>query len=72
MLSDQDQDLDRLNETIIRQQELGLMIGEELDYHIELLTDTEDMVDRTDGRLNRAKRSLVKFSRESKKKGEFS
>ncbi|CAG8520077.1 11898_t:CDS:2 [Diversispora eburnea] len=64
-----DQNLDRLDAAIERQRELGLMIGEELDYHIELLADTEDMVDNTDGRLNRAKRSLVKFSKESKKKG---
>ncbi|RHZ44799.1 hypothetical protein Glove_709g63 [Diversispora epigaea] len=69
IITDQDQNLDRLDAAIGRQRELGLRIGEELDYHIELLADTEDMVDNTDGTLNRAKRSLVKFSEESKKKG---
>ena len=58
-----------MNDAIGRQRELGLMIGEELNYHVELLTETEEVVDRTDGRLNRAKRNLTKISKKAKEKG---
>ncbi|CAG8513062.1 4495_t:CDS:2 [Acaulospora colombiana] len=69
IMRDQDEDLDRLDEAIGRQRELSLMIGEELDSQIELLTDTEAIVDQTDGKLNRAKRGLVKISKNAKEKG---
>lgn len=68
---DQDEDLDRLSAAIGRQQQLGLMIGEELNYQVELLAETEDIVDRTEGRLNKAKRNLTKVSKKAKEKGKF-
>jgi len=71
MIQNQDEDLDRLSDAIGRQQELGLMIGEELNYQVELLTETEGIVDRTEGRLNRAKRNLTKVSKKAKEKGSF-
>jgi hypothetical protein len=58
-----------LSDAIGRQQELGLMIGEELNYQVELLAETEDIVDRTEGRLNIAKRNLNKVSKKAKEKG---
>ena len=45
------------------------MIGEELDHHVQLLMETEEVVDRTEGRLNRAKRNLNKVSKKAKEKG---
>ncbi|GET03732.1 SNARE complex subunit [Rhizophagus clarus] len=69
MIQNQDEDLDRLSAAIGRQQELGLMIGEELNYQVELLAETEDIVDRTEGRLNKAKRNLTKVSKKAKEKG---
>jgi len=48
---------------------MGLLIGEELDYHVELLMDTEDIADRTEGRLNKAKRNLSRVSKKAKEKG---
>ncbi|CAG8630616.1 3033_t:CDS:2 [Paraglomus brasilianum] len=66
IIQDQDADLDRLDVAIGRQREIGLRIGEELDYHVELLEDTESLVDRTDSRLNKAKRNLGKVSRKVK------
>jgi len=66
VIVDQDADLDRLDVAIGRQREIGLRIGEELDYHVELLEDTESLVDRTDSRLNKAKRNLGKVSRKVK------
>jgi hypothetical protein len=65
---DQDEDLDRLGAAIGRQREIGLMIGEELEYHVTLLEETEDQIDRADGRLNNAKKSLAKISRKVKDK----
>ena len=58
-----------MSESIGRQRELGLMIGEELDHHVQLLMETEEVVDRTEGRLNRAKRNLNKVSKKAKEKG---
>lgn len=58
-----------MNDAIGRQRELGLMIGDELDYQVELLTETEGVIDRTEGRLNRAKRNLTKVSKKAKEKG---
>ncbi|CAI2178824.1 5449_t:CDS:2 [Funneliformis geosporum] len=60
MMQSQDEDLDRLDLAIGRQREMGLLIGEELNYHVELLMETEDAVDRAEGKLNRAKRNLSK------------
>lgn len=60
-----------MSAAIGRQQQLGLMIGEELNYQVELLAETEDIVDRTEGRLNKAKRNLTKVSKKAKEKGKF-
>ena len=58
-----------MNDAIGRQRELGIMIGDELDYQVELLTETEGVIDRTEGRLNKAKRNLTKVSKKAKEKG---
>ncbi|ORE12405.1 hypothetical protein BCV71DRAFT_191113, partial [Rhizopus microsporus] len=65
-LLDQDQDLDHLSEAIRRQRELGLMIGDELETHAILIDETEEMVDRTDERLRRAKKKLDYVGRKVK------
>ncbi|CAG8453796.1 12048_t:CDS:2 [Acaulospora morrowiae] len=69
IIREQDEDLDRLDAAIGRQRELSIMIGEELDSHIELLTDTEAIVNQTDGKLNKAKRGLLKISKKAQKNG---
>ncbi|CAG8689483.1 5522_t:CDS:2 [Funneliformis caledonium] len=66
MMQSQDEDLDRLDLAIGRQREMGILIGEELDYHVELLMETEDAVDRTEGKLNKAKRNLSTVSKRVK------
>ncbi|CAG8514996.1 12052_t:CDS:2 [Dentiscutata erythropus] len=71
LLSEQDHDLDRLSDAIGRQRELGLLIGDELSYHVELLEETEGMVDHTERTLDRAKRNLSKISKKVKNKGHF-
>ncbi|KAG0262676.1 hypothetical protein BG011_009897 [Mortierella polycephala] len=66
VMDDQDQNLDRLSETIGRQQELGLMIGDELDTHMDMLEDTDHLVDRTENRLGIAKKRLTKVAQGTK------
>ncbi|KAI8981737.1 hypothetical protein BDF20DRAFT_817315 [Mycotypha africana] len=57
-MEDQDHDLDQLSDAIRRQRELGLMIGDELETHAQLIDETEEMVDQTDERLRRARKKL--------------
>ncbi|KAG0050246.1 hypothetical protein BGZ83_004988 [Gryganskiella cystojenkinii] len=62
----QDQNLDRLSNALGRQQEIGLMIGDELDTHLDMLDDTDHLVDRTASRLQIASRQLTKVARGTK------
>lgn len=63
ILADQDAQLDRLGESISRQRELSMQIGDELDDHVALLEDQEALVDRHQGRLDRARRQVGKVAR---------
>ncbi|ORZ01453.1 hypothetical protein BCR43DRAFT_433199, partial [Syncephalastrum racemosum] len=65
-LIDQDQNLDQLSDAIRRQRELGLIIGDELDTHAQLIDETTDMVDRTDARMQKARRKLDYVGRKVK------
>lgn len=66
IIDDQDQDLDHLSDAIRRQRELGVLIGDELETHVQLIDETEDMVDRTDERLRQAKKKLDYVGRKVK------
>ncbi|CEP18200.1 hypothetical protein [Parasitella parasitica] len=66
IMDDQDQDLDHLSDAIRRQRELGLLIGDELETHAQLIDETEEMVDRTDERLRQAKKKLDYVGRKVK------
>ncbi|RYP68011.1 hypothetical protein DL771_006934 [Monosporascus sp. 5C6A] len=63
VLRDQDEQLDRLGASIARQRELSLRIGDELDGHVALLDETDEHVDRHQGRLDRARRQVGRISR---------
>jgi len=69
IMLDQDDTLDRLSESIGRQRELSIQIGDELDSQGELLEDVDGMVDRSRGRLDGARRRLNRFSRNAKDNG---
>ncbi|KAJ2964605.1 hypothetical protein NQZ79_g479 [Umbelopsis isabellina] len=58
MMDDQDRNLDMLSEAVGRQRELGLLIGDELEQHVQLIEETDEMVDRTDTRLRHAQKRL--------------
>ena len=51
---------------------MSLQINEELDVHSNLLQELDTQLDRTEGRLGRARKSLDKFGRGVKNNGLFS
>ncbi|KAI9336315.1 hypothetical protein BDR26DRAFT_490523 [Obelidium mucronatum] len=48
---DQDAHLDALSNTILRQKQIGQQIGDELDFHVDLLQQTDAAVEQTQTRL---------------------
>ncbi|MCJ1283325.1 hypothetical protein MMC26_002653 [Xylographa opegraphella] len=65
VIRDQDEQLDRLGHSISRQRDLSIQIGDELDEHVQMLDDVEEHVDRHQGRLDGARRSLGKVARKA-------
>lgn len=63
ILTEQDEQLDRLGESIGRQRELSMQIGDELDSHVEMLDEMESATDRHQSRLDRAGRALGKVAK---------
>lgn len=63
ILEEQDEQLDRLGDSIGRQRELSMQIGDELDSHVAMLDDVDGVVDRHQSRLDRARRTLGKVAR---------
>lgn len=66
VLQQQDEQLDRLGESIGRQRDLSIQIGDELDDHIQMLDDVEQHVDRHQGRLDGARRQLGNVARKAR------
>jgi syntaxin 8 len=66
VLRDQDDQLDRLGESIGRQRELSMQIGDELDGQVMLLDDVEEGVDRHAAQFQRARGRLDRFSRKAR------
>ena len=66
VMRDQDDQLDRLGESIGRQRYLGMQISDELEGQIALLDEVDRGVDRHQSRLDGAKRRLNKVSEKAK------
>ena len=60
VIRDQDDQLDRLGESIGRQHQLSIQIGDELEGHVALLDGMDADVERHQTRLDQAKRRLSK------------
>jgi syntaxin 8 len=58
VMAEQDEQLDRLGESIGRQRHISMQIGDELEGQVALLDDVDRGVDRQQGRLDGAKRRL--------------
>ena len=69
IMLEQDESLDRLSESIGRQRELSIQIGDELDSQGELLGDLDERLDRSRSRLDGANRRLNRFSKKAKENG---
>lgn len=63
VMRDQDDQLDRLGESIGRQHQLSIQIGDELDGHVALLDGMDGDVERHQGRLDGARRRLDRIRR---------
>ncbi|KAH7146559.1 hypothetical protein EDB81DRAFT_497181 [Dactylonectria macrodidyma] len=71
ILDQQDEQLDQLGESISRQRELSMQIGDELDSHVAMLEDVEGITDRHQSRLDRASRTLGKVARGAKENSQM-
>ncbi|OAA57961.1 snare complex subunit [Niveomyces insectorum RCEF 264] len=63
IMADQDTQLDALGESIGRQRELSMQIGEELDGHVVLLEEADRLTEQHQTRLDRARRQVGKVAR---------
>ncbi|KAL8902712.1 MAG: hypothetical protein Q9207_004444 [Kuettlingeria erythrocarpa] len=66
VLRDQDEQLDRLGDSIGRQRELSMQIGDELDEHVQMLDEVEGHADRNIGKLQGARKRLGGVARKAK------
>jgi syntaxin 8 len=66
VLADQDEALDRLGESISRQRDLSIQIGDELDEHVQMLDEVDGRVDRHQSALDKARRNLGNVARTAK------
>ncbi|KAH6604962.1 syntaxin 8 [Trichoderma cornu-damae] len=63
ILQEQDEHLDRLGESIGRQRELSMQIGDELESHMAILDEVDHVTNRHRSRLDRAKRALGRVAK---------
>ncbi|KAL8700421.1 MAG: hypothetical protein Q9224_000972 [Gallowayella concinna] len=66
VLQQQDEQLDRLGDSIGRQRELSMQIGDELDEHVQMLDEVEGHVDRHQTTLDGARKRLGNFARKAR------
>jgi syntaxin 8 len=66
VMAEQDEQLDRLGESIGRQRHISMQIGDELEGQVALLDEVDRGVDRHQGRLDGAKRRLKGVSSKAK------
>ncbi|KAL2132395.1 hypothetical protein VTI74DRAFT_3872 [Chaetomium olivicolor] len=70
ILDAQDAQLDALGESIARQRELSLQIGDELDSQVLMLDESERAADRQANALTRARRQVGRIARGAANSGE--
>ena len=66
VMAEQDEALDRLGESISRQRDLSIQIGDELDEHVQMLDEVDGQVVRHQSTLDKARRSLGIVARSAK------
>ncbi|GMN51715.1 hypothetical protein TIFTF001_020874 [Ficus carica] len=63
---EQDEGLEKLEETVISTKHIALAVNEELDLHTRLIDDLDYHVDVTDSRLRRVQKSLAFLNKRTK------
>ncbi|KAL9596769.1 MAG: hypothetical protein Q9219_005594 [cf. Caloplaca sp. 3 TL-2023] len=66
VLRDQDEQLDRLGDSIGRQRELSIQIGDELDEHVQMLDEVEGHADRHESKMDGARKRLGNVARKAR------
>ncbi|KAI1006302.1 hypothetical protein K3495_g1911 [Podosphaera aphanis] len=66
IMARQDEALDRLGESIGRQREISIQIGDELDEHVQMLDDVDHRVDRHQTRLDNTMTDLRRVARRAR------
>ncbi|XP_020275603.1 syntaxin-52-like, partial [Asparagus officinalis] len=66
MMKEQDQGLDKLEETVFSTKHIALAVNEELDLHARLIDNLDQHVDVTDSRLQRVLKRLAILNKRTK------
>lgn len=66
VMREQDEGLEKLEETVISTKHIALAVNEELDLHTRLIDDLDEHVDVTDSRLKRVQRNLAILNKRTK------
>lgn len=59
IMREQDEGLEKLEETVVSTKHIALAVNEELDLHTRLIDDLDEQVDVTDSRLRRVQKNLA-------------
>jgi SYP5 family syntaxin len=66
IMKEQDDGLEKLEETVISTKHIALAVNEELDLHTRLIDDLDQRVDVTDSRLRRVQKNLAILNKRTK------
>ncbi|KAB2631075.1 syntaxin-51-like [Pyrus ussuriensis x Pyrus communis] len=66
IIKEQDEGLDKLEETVISTKHIALAVNEELDLHTRLLDNLDQQVDSTNSNLQRVQKKLAVLNKRSK------
>ncbi|KAK7316805.1 hypothetical protein RJT34_00530 [Clitoria ternatea] len=66
IMKEQDEGLEKLEETVISTKHIALAVNEELDLHTRLIDDLDQHVDVTDSRLRRVQKNLAVLNKRTK------
>ncbi|KAE8782484.1 Syntaxin-51 [Hordeum vulgare] len=69
IMKEQDECLDRLEESIVSTKHIALAINEELDLHVRLIDDLDEMVEDTSNQLQRVQKKLKSLNTRMRKSG---
>ncbi|KAE9591190.1 putative target SNARE coiled-coil domain-containing protein [Lupinus albus] len=64
--AEQDEGLEKLEETVISTKHIALAVNEELGLHTRLIDDLDEHVDVTDSRLRRVQKNLAVLNKRTK------